>query len=563
MRAYFCFLLLLCRTATGQVPARPPSAPDDLCTIQGQVFNAATGDPVKKANLNLQRTDMTTEYNSMPVSYTTVTDASGKFAMKDIEAGKYRLLVNRNGFITTSYGARGPNRAGTTLTLLKGQHLSEITFRLTPHGIVTGRITDDEGEPLSYVSVQLLTWRYQQGRRQLSYGGGGGSTNDLGEYRIFGVPPGKYYLTATYRNQSYGVAQDRSATPEPEDDYVPTYFPGTTDVSTAAQVAVPPGGHIQGMDLKLNKFHTVHVRGHVNYTIPGRQRVMVYLMPKNTMMGMGFRPNQTDAKGDFDIRGASPGSYAVTAVLNEGSKSYQARANVEVGNSDVDGLTLNIGPGVAITGKVLVEGPEKPDLSSVRVMLQQREFLGMMFGPMSQSRIEEDRSFTLPDVSRGLFNVNVMGLPPGYYVKAIRSEQNDILSNGLNTENSPAPLEILISAGAAQVSGTVKHPDKGNPVPGATVLLIPQEKERKEQQSYYKQVTSDQNGTFLIKDLVPGEYRAYAWEDLEPGAYMDPEFMKPVETKGEVVRLEEKAQKTVDLTMIPAEAGALPQTQIR
>jgi len=112
-----------------------PSAPEDLCTIQGQVMNAATGEPVKKANLSLQRTDLTPDVMSMPTSYSTSTDASGKFAMKDTEAGKYRLNVNRNGFVPTSYGARSPGRPGATLSLLRGQSVKDVVFRLTPHAV--------------------------------------------------------------------------------------------------------------------------------------------------------------------------------------------------------------------------------------------------------------------------------------------------------------------------------------------------------------------------------------------------------------------------------------------
>src|ERR1017187_575743 len=135
--------------ADGQAaPSATRSAAEDLCAIQGQVLNNATGEPLKKASLNLQRTDMTPDMMSMPTTYSTATDASGKFAMKDIEPGKYRLSVTRNGFVPTSYGARGPNRLGTTLSLSRGQNLNDVMFRLTPHGVVTGRVVDEDGEPV-------------------------------------------------------------------------------------------------------------------------------------------------------------------------------------------------------------------------------------------------------------------------------------------------------------------------------------------------------------------------------------------------------------------------------
>lgn len=371
---------------TGNQPAATvaPSAPGDLCTIQGQVLNSVTGEPLKKANLSLQRTDLTPDIISMPTSYSTSTDASGKYSMKDIEAGKYRLNVNRNGYVSMAYGARAPGRPGTTLTLLHGQNLKDIVFRLTPHAVITGRILDEDGDPVPYVRVQLMTYRYQQGRKQLSYSSGA-STDDLGEYRIFGVAPGKYYLSATANNQNYGIVQDRSSIPQPEEDYVPTYYPGTTDVTTAARLDIPAGGQIQGITLSLVKAHTVHVKGHVTYSIPGRQRVMIYLLPRGPGIGgpMALRPTQADAKGDFDFHGVGPGSYNLNAVINEGSKSYQARAPIDVGSTNIEKVNLVIGVGIEVTGRVEIEGTETLDLSNVRVMLQPRENGGIMFGGFS------------------------------------------------------------------------------------------------------------------------------------------------------------------------------------
>jgi hypothetical protein len=125
----------------------------------------------------------------------------------------------------------------------------------------------------------------------------------------------------------------------------------------------------------------------------------------------------------------------------------------------------------------------------------------------------------------------VTGLPSGFYVKSVRSDQTDVLASGLNTEVPPAPLDVLFSPNAAQVTGSVQNPNTNAPMPGATVVLVPQEKERKDQQNYYKQVSSDQNGAFTFKDVTPGEYKVFAWEDVEAGAYMDPDYMSPSTTK--------------------------------
>src|ERR1700736_4509753 len=104
--------------------------PEDRCVIEGQVFSAATGEPVKKANLILRRADLSPNSGNLPTSYSTATDVGGSFAMKDIDPGKYRLSVTRTGFVTGEYGARGPMRPGTTLSLASGQHLQGVDFRL-------------------------------------------------------------------------------------------------------------------------------------------------------------------------------------------------------------------------------------------------------------------------------------------------------------------------------------------------------------------------------------------------------------------------------------------------
>src|ERR1035441_9581569 len=172
--------------------------PDDSCAISGQVSNAATGEPVLRALVSLRRVDMSPGVTTIQVSHTAATDAAGQFAMAGIAPGKYRLAAERNGFIVTQYGSRGPGKAGTPLTLEAGQKSSDLALRLTPHGVIAGRVLDEEGDPVSGVDVQVMRLQYMQGRKQMARAGGG-STNDLGEYRAFGLAPGRYYVSATSR----------------------------------------------------------------------------------------------------------------------------------------------------------------------------------------------------------------------------------------------------------------------------------------------------------------------------------------------------------------------------
>src|SRR5262249_2903964 len=156
----------------------PESKPEDRCALEGQVLNAATGEPVKKASLILRRADPSPNTMGFPTAYTTATDSGGAFAMKDIEPGKYRLSVNRTGFVNMEYGARSPMRPGTTLTFDPKQSLQGIVLRLTPQAVIIGRVIDEDREPVANVQVHPMRYRYNQGRKQLMPFGAA-MTNDL------------------------------------------------------------------------------------------------------------------------------------------------------------------------------------------------------------------------------------------------------------------------------------------------------------------------------------------------------------------------------------------------
>jgi protocatechuate 3,4-dioxygenase beta subunit len=549
------------RVSNSNVPAvdQPPTRPEDLGAVEGSVFNAATGEPVKKAAVQMTRTDVAPNRNAPPQSYSATTDAAGRFAMKDIEPGKYRMTVSRNGFVTMAYGARGPTRPGTMLALDRAQKLKDVNFRLTPHGVIAGRILDEDGEPLPFVSVQLVQFQYRQGRQQLNMVGGGpgtttGTTNDLGDYRIFGVAPGKYYLRAAARlTQVVGPAiQVRSASGQPEEDYVPTYYPGTTNTANAAPIDVGSGALVSGINFTLSKTATVHIKGSIaNIPAGGRRQIQVMLLPRNQPFFGGLRPNFADANGNFDLPNVTPGQYVLSASMNDGGRNYSASIPVDVGNSNLENVNLTISSGVEIAGRIRIEGDTQQSLSNVSVTLRPRDNSGIVFNGAPAARVKDDLSFQVQNAAAGIFDMTLFGLPDGFYVKFIKSGETDVLTAGLDvTRGAPQPVEVLVSPHAGLISGVVQNAATGQPAPGATVVFVPQVKEPL--LSNYKTVTTDQNGAYTLKSLTPGDYKAFAWEDLEPGAYMDPDFMKPLESKGEPVTIRESDQKTLSLTMIPA-----------
>jgi hypothetical protein len=261
-----------------------------------------------------------------------------------------------------------------------------------------------------------------------------------------------------------------------------------------------------------------------------------------------------DSKGEFEIRGVVSGSYWIMASLQLSGKTYSNRVNVTVAGANVEGVTLTLGAGISVSGRLIVDGETSQDLSSVQARLNQRPNSGLTAGMPPTARVGEGRSFRFDDVSPDQYDVILTsGLPDGFYLKSIHCGETDVLVSGLDASAVPGcAVEIVVSPNAGEVAGSVQNPESQQPAPGASIALIPQEKERRERASGYFSASTDQYGRFAFKSVPPGEYKAYAWEDLEPGAYFDPDFMKPLADKGESVTVREKSQTSLQLKMIPA-----------
>lgn len=557
MKLAACFLLSVLALCSQQPPAAPTETkPEDRCAVEGQVLSSATGEPIRKAELALHGTEPSR--GGMPVTYSGASDAAGKFTIADVEPGKYHLLVHRTGFVDMQYGARGPGRPGTTLSLRPGQRLKDTVFRLIPHAVIAGRIVDEDDEPAVSVAVQAMRYRYLTGKRQL-VNAGFAHTNDLGEYRIYGLAPGRYYLVAEYVRFTDGTAVDRTAVPAAE-SYVPTYYPGTPDAATAATVEAGPGMQLRGVNFALSKAKTVRVRGHLNnLTGAGRQNVILAFFPRGQSRFMSMNPNHmTDSRGDFEINGVRPGTYTLEANLWAEDNIYSARQEVAVGESNVDNLVVTLAPGADLSGQFVVEGTAQPDLSGVSVYLRSHE--DSDFGSMAMARSVTDNAFTISNVGSEVYSLQVGRLPDGYWIKSVRMGEEEVRISGIDlTRGQAAPLIITIAPNAGQIDGAVID-GKQQPAAGASVVLVPEPKLR-DQDWAYKTTTSDQNGRFSLKNLDPGEYKLFAWEDVEYGEYMDPDFLKPVEDRGQDVSVHEGSRESVQLNLIPAESASKVQKE--
>jgi protocatechuate 3,4-dioxygenase beta subunit len=513
------------------------AAQDSLCAVSGTVVNALTGEPIRHAQVTVRRMDTAPGATS-----SAATDSSGTFAVAALEPGTYRISADHTGFIPAQLGARGPAKPSPPLVLTAGQKSTGQRISLYPQGVITGRIVDEDGEPVPNVEVQVSRLRYMAGRKQLARSGGG-MTNDLGEYRIFGLSPGRYYINAIYR-PSGSIAG--------EGEYVPTYYPHTADPAAAAPLEVAPGSQLGNVDVSLVRVRTVTVKGRVSSEITGANIHMI-LSPHNPLGAISDngRGASTSPDGSFEFRNVVAGTYQLVAMESAPSKAYVARVPLQVGPANIEGIAITIHAPVNLTGQVTVDGDTTRDLSRLRVGVQPFESSNTVVGPMPDVPVKPDRSFQLPDLSGEHYRIVVNGLPDGFYVKSIRSAETDVQLAGLDlTAGASAPLEIVLSPNAGSLIGTVLDPKTQKPVAGATVVLVPQEKARRTRESFYRTASTDMAGHFTFKNLIPGDYKAFCWEDVPYGSWMDPDFLTPQDSRGTAITISDGSPQSIQLTQI-------------
>ncbi len=542
------FFLLVSSLAAQQLPVTSV----EKGTIEGLVVSARTGQPLRKAGVSLRQAE------GREPPYATSTDASGHFILKDIGPGQYRLWVHRNGYVRQEYGQRTANRPGTILTLQPGQYLRDVVFRLIPTGAITGRVYDEAGEPIEGGRIRALRQSYEGNQRQFVQAATA-VTNDRGEYRLYGLPPGHYYVSATYtpalaREVGGAAAAQPTAGPILEEGYAPTYYPATNDPGRAVPIALGPGEEVRGLDFTLLPKRTVRVRGRVFNTTSGRpgHRATVWLYARESgARGPALRKQTVveDAQGAFEFRGVTPGPYILWANSLEEGEVYRARQTLDVGDADVDGINVVLAPGIELKGHVRTEGNRQLNFTDLRVVLEPRD--GPEMGSASVS-VKPDGSFVLKNLGSEVYEVNVAGAPEDFYFKAARLGSDDVLEAGLSVARGrqPSALELVLSSAGGQMDGVLLSEELG--FDGALVVLVPEPPHRG-QARLYKTTTTDQYGHFTLRGIVPGDYKLFAWEDIEAGAYQDADFLRPYEERGETLRVVEAGRHSARLKLISAD----------
>ncbi len=169
--------------------------------------------------------------------------------------------------------------------------------------------------------------------------------------------------------------------------------------------------------------------------------------------------------------------------------------------------------------------------------------------------MRQDGSFEIDQVGEGDYRVQLWELPEDVYLKSAQLAGEDVLDSGLRVSRKQPPglLELVLSANGGRIDGGVMKDQQ--PFSGARVILIP-EPSRRTLDRFYKETSTDQYGRFTLRGIVPGDYKLFAWETVEEGAYRSPDFLRSYEDRGQAVHVDEGSHLAEQLQLIPAGEAA-------
>ena len=537
-----------------QLPGNSERDPEDqrLAVITGRVLAEDGGSPLTKATLSLR--SKTARPQDRP--RTVRTDSSGEYTFRDLEPGKYVLRARRNGFIPRNYGQKSSysfrrEDVGTALTVAPGQVLENIDFHLIRAGVVEGSVVDQENEPVERVTVMVTGYRSLGGEGRL-LPLGRDETDDRGHFRIFGIPPGNYYLSVSPRPFiGYPGREIRS--------FAPTYYPGVLRVEEAARIEVTAGGEVGGFNITVIEAFSYGVSGRV-LTPEGKPAHSVWIMSmkesdKDLTSMMGSNTN-TDLQGEFKVSGLLPGRHRLYARSGGGEDAQMASATVEVVDQDLSGLTLVLGKGAEITGRIVVGGEASAvDWRRVSLSMVSVGNVSRMFFGGTGASLEEDFTFRISNLPEGPYRLMVR-LPPGnHYVDSIRVEGQDITDRPIEMRSNDRleGVEVRVSSEGARISGVVEQVEGRDAAEGATVLVFAADSQHRERPSRFTRTTqTDQSGRFSLEGLVPAEYLVCALGDHEAGREMDLDYLRSLERDSERIDLSPGQTMQESLVALPA-----------
>lgn len=527
-------------TATSPVPGQ----------ISGHVYRADNNEPVGKAVVSLnpmggRGITVTTSPQS------TRTDANGVYIFSTVTAGNYTVFAQHSGFINEAFQRAINGLSPETITVAAGQTVSQIDIRLLPAAVISGTVLDEDNQPLEGAQVSAIRLRYAKGGQQQEQPLKSVTADDLGNFRLYGLPEGSYFVRVENRNMNpqTGESNFRSA-----------YYPGTPTLEGAQRLKATAGAETSGVRYSVGTQSTYTITGSVIDTTdsPGQRRYMVTAM--HTSEGGAFAvSNQATNDSTFTIRGVPSGEYLLTArsllvgsavqtagpnsTVQIAQRQNTGTATVRVADADAR-ANIQISASAEVDGKIVIENSNGQSISGIRVSLQ--SVASGIGGANSNAGTDQNGAFKIQNVQMGNYVFSIAGRTDMYLKQA--------LCNGRDYTLQPLTIDLGITIGdctltLATDTGTVKGQvyDSDKPVPDLVVVAIPQSLSLRRLARYTQTGTTNANGEFQISGIIPGDYLLFALPKDDEQGYFQIDFADRNQRDAERVSVKSGETKTVQL----------------
>ena len=515
---------------------RPPGPDEPVAVVRGRVVSA-TGGVVAGAQVRLRQ-------QARGAGVTTRSDRDGRFAFTNIVPGPFLIAASKTGYSSEA------SPFGRAITVTAAGADAELT--LTPWSSVTGRVVDEFGEPVQGARLQLLRPQFQDGRRRL-VSAATRTSDDRGVFRVFGVEPGQYILSAS--------AGDVSTAELP--GYVRTFYPSVTDAEFSPLITLAAAQVHANADITLVRQPTARVSGVVR-DAQGRPGLVgsLNLIPSQSSSSLATPVGaRVGDGGAFEFPNVPPGRYVIQAYRGARNRSMEGEfgaLSVLVGERDLEGITIQATTGSTIAGRVSFVGttpgaaprraaidieavPSDPDLAPLN--------------GRATADILPDWTFRLSGIS-GPRRLEVTRTPPGWSVEAIRVRGIDVTDQPLafgTVAQSVDDVEVVLTDRVTRISGRAVD-RAGRAAAGATVVVFAPTRDRWYARSrYMRAAVVGADGAFAVEGLPSGSYYVAAVAAAPAGgadAWRDPEFLESLVAPSTSVPVGDGGRAEVSLSLI-------------
>jgi protocatechuate 3,4-dioxygenase beta subunit len=558
-------------------PGRTPKTGTSV--IRGRIVAGDTGTAVRRAQVRISGPDIGMK--------TALTDNQGRFEFKELPAGRFNLSVSKSGYVTMQYGQTRPFEPGKAIDLVDAQVMDKLDVALPRGGVLAGRIVDEAGEAVAEADVMAMRMQFQNGKRRLVPSGRNATTNDLGQFRLYGLPPGEYFVSASLHNiaslmdmASGAKGGDGPGGSNQGTGYASTYYPSTPNPGEAQRVSLAVGQELSSVDIQLQPVRLARITG-VALGSDGKPMsgAMVVLMPstKDAMMFFPGGNSRTDKDGNFTINSVTPGDYSLQvqsgsgfmtaaggAVMmfnvrssddgqSQGSAPAQREfgtANVTVAGDDITGLVITGTRGAKASGTVNFGGAQPDGAANLRITAPATEADNSPMGSFGAASVQNG-AFEMDGLVGGHI-LRPLNLPKGWMLKSVQFNGQDVTDTGIEFKpgEDVSGIEIDLTSTTQTILGTVTS-GTNQPVQDYTVVVFSEDQQKwtLAQNRWMASARPDQDGRYRITSLPPGRYYAIAVDYVAQGEWQDPDWLAQAAKKATAFTLEEGASKTLDLRL--------------